>query len=126
MGQHLDELNTALFSSSGRPLWKFPVVLIRNAKADEFGNIWFILRNVVMEDEFRDAHFFVQLQFYNKELCYYLRVEGDATVASGASGSSHISPGVRKDLCKDEFLIKLRVCQAKFYNKERKQQRAIL
>lgn len=126
MENKIDELGTALFSTPGASLWKFPVALISNAKADEEGNIWFVLRNVALVDELKNACFYVQLQFYNKDQHYYLRVEGDAKIVCQQSEVPKRFQRITDGLYKNEFLIKLRVCQARFYNREKKQQSVIL
>ena len=116
LGTKLSELETALFFAPGTPLWRFPVTLIRNARADKEANIWFLLKNIGLEEHINDEHFFAQLQFYNKDLQYYLKVEGDATVVPPGDEA----PGFRRrkeGLNENEFLIKLRVCQANFYSR---------
>jgi len=118
IGNRLSELDTALFFAPGTPLWRFPVTLIRNARADKEANIWFLLKNIGLEEHINDEHFFAQLQFYNKELQYYLKVEGDATVVPPGGEA----PGFRcrkEGFNENEFLIKLRVCQANFYSRRK-------
>jgi len=119
------ELETALFFAPDTPLWRYPVTLIRNAKADKEANIWFFLRNVAMEDDLRAAAFFAQLQFYNKSRKYYLKVQGEATVENVPVEATEFRDLIANTNGND-FLIKLRVSQANIYRRAGRRSAAIL
>lgn len=80
IGTKIEKLETAIFSLSDTYTWKYPVSVIRNLKADDRGDIWFLMNNTLLQDRAPGLKFFAQIQFFNKALNYYINAVGYATI----------------------------------------------
>jgi hypothetical protein len=116
---------TALFSSNGSTLGKFTIVPIRNGNADEQGDYWSVLQNVAMED-LKNTPFPVQLHYYNKDRKSHLSADGQAEVFMPGAEAPVKYTRLAGRLQENEYLIRLRVYQARFFPLAKRGKKSIL
>jgi hypothetical protein len=80
IGERIEKLDTAIFSGPGNA-WRYPSCIIHHIKMDPSGkSLWFRMKNIAFLDETRKttpAFLFC----YNKEIDFYVTVEGTASIA---------------------------------------------
>jgi hypothetical protein len=80
IGERIEKLDTAIFSGPDNA-WRYPSCIIRHIKMDRSGkSLWFKMKNVALLDE-TGKNIPAFLFCYNKQIDFYITVEGTATIA---------------------------------------------
>ena len=78
----IEELQQALFFSSGNSLLKIPVHIVNTLNADELGQIWFVVPHPQQAIQEFDKEFPAKLDFFKKGKSFYLKILGKAFIVT--------------------------------------------
>jgi hypothetical protein len=112
IGERIEQLDTAIFF--GPPsFWRYPACIIRRIKVDRTGDhLWFRMKNISLDDApGKKAPAF--LFCYNKQLNFYMTVEGNAAI-SGLAGDLKTPDGWQDPLFAHQttYLVRMEIRQA--------------
>lgn len=115
IGERIEQLDTAIFS--GPPsFWRYPACIVRHIKVGRSGDhLWFKMKNISIDDQSgQKAPAF--LFCYNKQLNFYITVEGDAAI-TGLAGDLKSSNGWQDPIYAHQttYLVRMEIRHAETF-----------
>jgi general stress protein 26 len=106
--QKINELQSALFFSTGNALLKIPSHVVKAAEADEEGRIWFAVPKPNQSLAEFDKEFPAKLDFFRKGKRFFLKIEGKACIMREPEemrSAGSIMKRLRQKLANQELLL---------------------
>lgn len=117
----INKLQTAILQIHSNSLLNLPHAVIHTRHVDESGCVWFTINKPASYFHESDHSFHVALNYYKKEIPFYLNTYGIAKVVTDPDEISRIPLSVMQDFNNDKLLVCVRILEANYYEKEPKQ-----
>jgi len=117
----INKLETAILQIHSNSLLNLPAALIQTRHVDESGCVWFTINKPASYFHESDHSFHVALNYYKKEIPFYLNTYGIARVVTDAEEISRIPISVMQDFTNNKLLVCVHILEANYYEKEPKQ-----
>lgn len=119
--EKINKLQTAILQIHSNSLLDMPMSIVQTRHVDDSGCVWFYINKPVSYFHESDHNFHVALNYYKKDLPFYLNTYGIARVVTDSEEISRIPVSVIQDFSNDKLLVSVRILEANYYEKEPKQ-----
>jgi general stress protein 26 len=117
--EKIQDLKSALFFSQNSSLLRMPTTVVSILKADDLGQVWFLVPRPSQALQEFDREFHVRLEFFRKGMCYFLHVSGRAFIINDPEEINSLfceDEDIRKMLADHLVLIKVKMTKADYFD----------
>jgi hypothetical protein len=116
--EKVNELQSALFTSTGESILKIPTSIVSILKVDELAQLWFFIPKPVQSIYQFDKYFPCNLRFYKKGKSFYINIEGNAYIMydpEEINSLQEFDEDTRQKALCDFVLVKVKISSAGFF-----------
>lgn len=116
--EKVNELQSALFTSTGESILKIPTSIVSIIKFDELAQLWFFIPKPVQSIYQFDKYFPCNLRFYKKGKPFHINIEGNAYIMydpEEINGLQEFNEDTRQKALGDFILVKVKITSAGFF-----------